>query len=164
MRPEDFRKIDDYFSRARLAPKSAKLAYDKFIESVETRINEHHSTNDSYPDEATIRGFCDAYLIDATLDTYVQLARVDEDAEKNRMEKLYSKKGRLHQWIISLFTSMLAGFLLLVLLLISYKIGQDQWKSLLGELDITERPPSIEAPSEGASGLNPAPAEQPTGN
>jgi len=164
MRPQDFRKIEEYFKKSGLSTSSARFAFIKFIENVEFAMKKSvEKNNGREPTEQEISQICDQYLTDPILNGYIDIAKIDEDTEKSNLEEKYRKRGGAKSFFVSIVISIMANFLFLIIILLSFKFGKDQWQVIITELDLVvqtadvsvanQTPNGVEVPnSDGVSG------------
>lgn len=152
MKPQDFKKIEDHFTKNGLTVASARFAFSKYIESVGSAMEELKNRDSKDPTDAEIRQICDNYLQLPVLESYLELAKVNQEAEDKNIARKYAKGEELSWWGRSVVISIIGNFLFLVILLLSFAFGRDQWKVILHELDIIEQSVGAQSPPPGGTG------------
>lgn len=135
MNPDDFRKIEEKFTTSSVSHEYLDVAFKKFIEKVEAGIQLSKDTNGKDPTPSELRKICDACLSEPDLETYVTLAKVNRDTEKQD-RALNGTNTRSGFWM-GVWGSIVANFAFLVLLLLTFSFGRDQWLAVLEFLDLT---------------------------
>jgi len=139
MKPQDFTRIENHFTNNGLTVASARFAFSKFIESVGSAMEEFEIKESRDPTEDEIRQICDNNLSSPILETYLELAKINQEAEGKNIAGKYARDGGIGWWGKSVAVTMFANFLFLTFLLLSFKFGKDQWDVILNELDTIEQ-------------------------
>lgn len=136
MKPQDFKRIEDHFSSNNMTVSSARFAFSKYIESVESGIEAFKRKRSRDPDANEVRSICDGYLTSSSLQNYRELAKINDETEEKRIASKYSKDAGVSWWARAVVSGVLANFLFLSMLLLSFAYGKSQWESILAELDL----------------------------